>query len=231
MEIELTRFVSGGYFITREGNPGWEQLKELLPDRLISLSSHICPQFSVSWGWITGNRQAALDFGVRASQIDEFVAWCGTDYREDMDIWSMFYSPVAANRFINRFIEDRQGLHIVGAGLPLELEVANWRWPGESEGIEKRVEQRLPMAEGGRTLGFELLRFSHNNFDCSWLCTYLHQDMHRLFGIVPGEFGLIQREVEAQTVYAWIAEDERKRHADPIIYDYWLLVDYPLDHA
>jgi hypothetical protein len=52
-----------------------------------------------------------------------------------------------------------------------------------------------------------------------------------LFGIRPGSYGLIQREVEARQIYEWIEEeDEMKgRRAEPEPYDYWLLIEHPLE--
>jgi len=145
----------------------------------------------------------------------------------------MFYSPEAARRIATRFVEKVEHLHLIGVGLPTDLEVANWRESAEGRetyGIEKRIEQRLPLTESGVPLGFEVVSFEFGNFGHSWLCSYLHFEMHNLFGIQPGKYGLMRFEQDARRVYEWIDEDEMKGHrAEPAPYDYWLLVEYPLN--
>ena len=233
--VDFKRFVSAGYFLVRAGNPGWEQLRsDLLPEELISLSDCISRHLNVGWGWIPGNKEAALQFGVREDALDEFVRWCWEEHKIDMDMWSMFYSPEAANRIANRFLVDFENLHVIGVGLPHELEEANWREPAEGREIypiEKRIEQRIPLAEGGQALGFEVVSFEYGDFGHSWLCCNLHGEMNNQFGIHPGQYGLIQREQDACRVYEWIEEDDVEGHhrCDPVPYDYWLLVDYPLE--
>jgi hypothetical protein len=142
----------------------------------------------------------------------------------------MFHSPEAANRFANRFLMDFGNLHLIGVGLPRELEEKNWHEEPtkgqEVYGISKRIELHLPLAEGGRVLGFEVISFEYGSFRHSWLCNYLHYEIHKLFGIRAGQYGLLQKEADARQIYEWIEEDDRR--AEPVPYDYWLLVDYPL---
>jgi hypothetical protein len=233
--VDLEQFYSGGYFLVRAGHPGWEQLKgDLLPQKLLSLSKCICPQFDMSWGWTGGNKDNARDFGIPAAQLDEFVQWCQGDYRAELDMWGMFYTLEATRRFIRRFIPQTDELRIIGVGLPRDLADKDWSDPlpdnpNDYYGIEKQIDRHLPLEPGGEPLGFEVVSFSYSNFGHSWLCNYLHQDMHELFAIRPGPYGLIQSEAEARQVYDWIAEDNMQgRRAEPEPYDYWLLISYPL---
>ncbi|MEZ4669842.1 MAG: hypothetical protein R3E39_18200 [Anaerolineae bacterium] len=122
-DIDSKMFYSGGYFLIRANHPGWEQLRSaLIPAKLISLSSCICPMFNVNWGWVTGDKQSALDFGIAEEAIDEFLDWCAEDYKQTVDIWSMFYTPDNARQFINRFKVDIDQLYIIGVGLPQAFE-------------------------------------------------------------------------------------------------------------
>lgn len=230
--IDLGEYYSGGYFLIRADKPDWPQLQtDLLPDKLISLSFCMCPHLQVYWGWNPGDREAALRFGIPENQLDEFVAWCGTEYQSDLDIVSMFYSPDAARRFIRRFLPDTTDLYLIGTGLHKSLEEANWRYPalGEIIGIDKYIEEHHSLEDGGTPLGFDVVSFSYHDLAHSWLCSYLYLEMNRLFGIRPGQFGLIERQEDARRVYEWIAEDEQRGHrAEPEPYDYWLLVSYPL---
>ncbi len=234
-QIDIQRFVSAGYFLIRAGSPGWEQLQtELLPTTLLSLAKTISLRFNVAWGWRTGSKQTALDFGVAETDWDEFVHWCGYEYASEMDVWSMFYTPDSARHLAQRFLRDITDLHLIGVGLPRELEVAYWREPVQDSdkvyGIEKRIEQRLPIADGGQPLGFDVVSFSYSDFAYSWLGSYLHFEMYKLYGIRPGTFGLLETEEDAKRINDWIAEDEmRGQRAEPEPYDYWLLLEYPMD--
>jgi len=86
------------------------------------------------------------------------------------------------------------------------------------------------LAEGGQPFGFEVVSFEYGDFGHSWLCSYLHSEMHNLFGIQPGQYGLMRSEQDARRVYEWVEEEGKSNHrVDPVPYDYWLLVEYPLD--
>ena len=232
--VDIERFVSAGYFLIRAGNPGWDQLKtDLLPENLLSLANCISEKLNVGWGWNPGDKPSALQFGICEEMLDEFVEWCQHDYESELGVWSMFNSPEAANRFAAHFLVNFENLHLIGVGLPKGLEEKNWREePTEGQmicGIEKRIEQRLPLAKGGAPLGFEVISFEYGSFGHSWLCNYLHYEIYKLFGIRTGQYGLLQKEADARQIYEWIEEDDMQgRRAEPVPYDYWLLVDYPL---
>ncbi|NDJ79370.1 MAG: hypothetical protein GYB65_24230 [Chloroflexi bacterium] len=228
-DMDLSDCYSGGYFLLRAGNPGWEQLKsEFLPDQFVSLSECFSPKLSVGWGWTPGCPECALKFGIPRERLDDFTVWCRREYETDMDVWSMFYSTASARRFFNRFLSHTTNLYIIGAGLPHEFEETNWREQSEDEihGVEKRIEQHLPMEQGGEVLGFEVVGYTHNDFDCTWLCSHLHEEMFRLFGIRPNQYGLLDHYEDARKIYDWITEDPKR--AEPIGYDIWLLASYPL---
>ncbi len=254
--IDLSDYYSGGYFLICANKPDWPQLKhqtppdkpighyengasaearslrnELLPAKLISLSRCICPRLQVAWGWTPPDREAALQFGIAEDRFEAFVLWCENEYQLEMDYYSIFHTPAAARRFAERFMPQPSHLHLIGAGLHQSLALTQWRDPADEElyGIEQRIRQHLPLEPGGTTLGFEVASFTNSDVSHSWICSGLPEDMQQLFGIRPGQFGLIERREDAQRVYEWIVEDEQRGHrAEPEPYDYWLLVSYPL---
>lgn len=229
MMIDLTDYYSGGYFLIKANKPDWTQLQTpLLPEKLVSLSNCMCPKLGAHWGWIPGNPEAALKFGIPENKLSEFLEWCVTEYKADMDFWCMFYSPDSARRFVERFLPDRSDLFLIGAGLHKSLEATNLREPPTSEPypIERRIEQHLPLDEGGTVLGFEVISFSYGDFACSWLCSCLHEEMYNLYGIRPGQYGLLETQESARQIYQWITEN--KHRAEPEPYDYWLLISYPI---
>lgn len=230
--IDLNDYYSGGYFLIRADKPDWNELNtDLLPPKLISLSSHMCPKLCVYWGGTPGDKNAALDFGIPESKLDEFLAWCAGEYHTDLDVFSMFHSTEAAHRFIDRFLPDHENLYLIGAGLHHDLEAANWRAVSdvEPEGVEKRIEQHLSMETGGVVLGFDIVGYSHHEFDCSWLCTYVHRYIYEQFGIRPNQYGLIDTFKETKTILAWMEDEDNKMKVEPILFDFWLLVAYPLE--
>jgi hypothetical protein len=230
--VDVQDFFSGGYFLLRAGRPDWQlPFGQFLPEgNLISLSEHICRQrLSVIWGWNPGNREAALGFGIPDAQLDEFVTWCGEEYREWMDLTSMFYSPEGAGAFVRRFNLNTENLFIIGAALPKELHQAWIEEEPDNQGIAKRIKQALPVEEGGRLLGYDVVTYSYSDFACSWLCTYLDKEMNEMFGIRANSIGLIDSYADAKRVNGWIAENENTTRVEPEPYDFWLLLSYPLE--
>jgi hypothetical protein len=248
--IDLADYYSGGYCLIRANNPGWEQLKNgLLPEKLLSLSECICPRVAVHWGWTPGDREAALKFGIPETKLDEFVEWCSDAHGVDIYHASMFYSVDAARRFVARFLPDTDGLYLIGAGLYKPLEAAGWNlYPNQvkyqvkvdlqlqkgerkPEGVSDQIDQHLPLEAGGTPLGFEVICFfNSSDFADSWICNGIDEDMYELYGINPGQFGLIQTREEAQKTCEWIMEDvgDGNHRGEPLPYAYWLLVSYPL---
>lgn len=230
--VNLQDFYSGGYFLLRAGRPDWPlPFGELLPNgNLISLSDCISGRrLSVLWGWIPGDKEAALEFGIPDTRLAEFLAWCGTDYREWIDLTSMFYSPETARAFIKHFELNTNNLFLIGAGLPKELHKTWLEKEPDNEGISKRVKQALPIDQFGEPLGYDVISYSYHDFAHSWLCSGLEKDMNELFGIRANNYGLIDSYADAKRVYDWIAEDECEGgRAEPEPYNFWLLLSYPL---
>jgi hypothetical protein len=234
--IDRSQFYSGGFFLIRAGHPGWEELDaELLPPKLVSVSRCMNQRFDNVWTWIPGNKQAALEFGIPESKWDEFKSWCSTESQnEQLDMYGMFSSKQVAQDCVKLFISDRIDLYLIEVGLPHYLGIDNWRDQipddGEEVGVEKRVSQKIPMLDDGTVLGFDVLSYAYHDFGHSWLCNYIHRDMHELYGIKPNQYGFIDTFEDAKKVYDWIAEDDMKgTRAEPIPYDFWLLVSHPLE--
>jgi len=235
--IDLDAYYSGGYFLLRADKPDWYQLKtDLLPEKLISLSTCMCPRVSVGWGWNPGDKQAALDFGIPPERLDDFIDWCGYASEKEIGVWSMFYSVDIARHFIRRFLPDKTDLKLIGVGLPKDLAANNWPRPGRDGvqrggGVKEQIQQHKPLEAGGEILGFDVVMYNYNDFGDSWLCSNLQYDMHDLFGIRPNQYGLMDSVEDARKIYDWIAEGKKLgiQRAEPEPYDFWLLVSYPLE--
>ena len=183
MTIDLSQFYSGGYFLIRANDPDWgdEWRAGLLPQKLISLSNCIGHQFHVNWGWIPGDREAALKFGIPQAKLDECLEWCDNAYETHMDLWSVFYSVEGVRRFIQQFEVPTEELHIIGIGLPQQSDIVDYYMASCSTtkdyGTEKLIQQKSLLEAGGQLLGFEILSYDgYGSFSHSWLCSGLHSD-------------------------------------------------------
>lgn len=232
----LQDFYSAGYFIIRAEPFRWPELKKAhMPDKYISLSECFCHHLEISWGWSEEGKSKALAFGIPETLFDDFVQWRHDESNSETELVGMFYTPEAARRFVHRFLSGVEDIHIIGVGLPHEVEQTYWQETQNldrlSFGIAGRIKQHLPMEEGGTFLGFEVAGFDgYLDFSHSWLCSgRIGEEMYDLFGIRSGLYGLLQTEIDAKKVYEWIAEDEMQgRRGEPEPYYYWLLVEYPL---
>jgi hypothetical protein len=229
--FDLNDYYSGGYFLVQATRTNLGR-SELLPDKLVNLSSCNSRKLIVGWGWhlvsrdwYQRHRNGALDFGIPEDRFDDFMRWCQTEYKSEIAHRSMFYSVDAARRFIKRFLPNTDDLFLIGAGLHKELEMNTWHKDPNEEifGVEKRIKQCLPMESEGIALGYELVGYD-NFFSCSWLCNFLDEVALDLFGIRANQYGLIDTLDETRKIYELIEKDENGKP----YYDYWLLVSYPL---
>ncbi len=227
--INLDDYYSAGYFLVRKSNrPFWlTEPARLVSEDLISLESEFCPKFHLSWGWDSDRHHLAIEFGIDPTRIGALERWCYTHHRNDIDVWIMFHSTKAVQAFVNQFIpkSERDGLLIIGAGLHQSAHDA-WQDDDETiEGVEKRILEKLPIEIGGQILGFEVASYAHNDFDHTWLSHGHHKGIFEEYDIRPNQYGLLHSQQDAI-----IARDYTNLH-DGYIYDYWLLVSYPISSA
>ncbi len=232
VSVDLADYYAAGYVLIRANPPEWEHLKETLKsEKLISLSTCICPmRFSINWGWIPGNQDNALEFGISEDRIDKFFEWCRGDANEELIMYSLFKSAKFAQQFVERFIDDTHDLHLIGIGLQKDRRQEWVNDPERNNRLDSRIKKGVLMESGGTPLGFEVVSYAYHDFNHSWLCSGLEVDMKELFGIESNKHGLIDSYTEAKQVSDWIAEEPGRR-GEPEPYDFWLLVDYPLQSA
>lgn len=229
--LDLQHFYSVGYFIIRAEPTRWPDFKvDNRPDKYISLSRCFGTYLRFTWTWSDDTKPEALAFGIPESLFDDCVQWCNDKFKNEIDIWGVFYTPDIAQQFMKRFLVGVEDLHIVGVGLAHQVEQTYWQITlghGELHGIEAQIARHLPMHSGGKFLGFDIASYDGYDFNHSWLCGSVDKDMRELFGIQIDKYGLLQTEREAKQVYYWIAEDKMQGgRGEPEPYYYWLLMDY-----
>jgi len=243
MDIDLRDYTAGGYFITKYAQRDENRSPDLFPEQLISLSSHISPgKASIYWGWdIDKNRDEALAFGIPAAKLPELATWYQATH-EVVGFPDVYYTLDAAREFVEAFLPVKDNLVVLGIALPKSLvdgflgdnqqtsyNPNTQEYSHEPYGINLALSKREPLLPSGEILGFEVVSHYYN-LGCSWLCSGLERDMHQEFGIRPGKYGLIETFEEANKVYEWILEGEKKgeQRAEPEPYYPWLIVQYPL---
>ncbi len=237
MAVHHSEFLAAGYFLLQATGRDEMRSPDLLPDRLLSLSTCICPSVHVYWGW--DEDEAQRQFGFPIERWSELAAW-----ESDRLEWpNVFHSLAHARDFCRMFDLTHEHLHLIGVGLPKTLypAFANRRAPLQSynpvtdeyvdqaDGIQTMLQQQDLLATGGEMLGFEVVSY-YSGLSHSWLCASLENTMHTKFNIRPNSHGLIATYEQAMQVYEWIAADEQKGHrAEPEPYFPWLIIDYPLE--
>ncbi len=245
MDIDLSEYTAGGYFITKYAVRPEYLDAGLLPERLVSLSSHVNGgMVSVYWGWdIDKHRDEALTFGIPVEKLPGLVAWSRATHEVGIGHPDIFYTLDAARQFIKEFLPVRDALILIGAALPNPLvekflsENGQHIYYGKEQiyretlaGVNYVLSQWKPLSPGGDILGFEVVSYNVN-LGCSWLCGNLERKMHQEFSIRPGQYGLIETFEDANKVYKWILEGEAKgeHRAEPEPYYTWLIVRYSLE--
>jgi hypothetical protein len=243
MDIDLSEYTAGGYFITKYAQRDENRSPDLLPERLVSLSTHINGgMVSVYWGWdLDRHGDEAIAFGISAEKLPNFKEWSNRTHEIDIGHPDVFYSLHAARQFIKAFLPIRDELVLIGAALPNSLVDTflkeNKQWGHDTNGqkydvligVNYVLSKRESPPPGGNILGFEVVSYNVN-LGCSWLCGNLERKMHQEFGIRPGQYGLIETFEDANKVYDWILEGEAKgeHRGEPEPYYPWLIVRYSL---
>ncbi|MEO8611023.1 MAG: hypothetical protein ABI690_24210 [Chloroflexota bacterium] len=235
MDIDLSDYVAGGYFVVKYSSQDfWKS--NLMPERVISLSGCVSPQLEIVWGWNTEKYQKDIsDFGIPSDKFDTFAQWCRRDP-------GALYSLDIGREFVAAFLPDNGDYFLIGIALPKGLvdgflinnqqtvfDTNQQVYKDAIYGVNYVLKEHQPLPQGGTVLGFEVLSYSYGNIGCSWLCSGIEKDMHELFGIHPNLYGLIDSYTDAKKVYDWIAEDEMQGiRAEPEPYYPWLIVQYPV---
>ena len=229
--IDFNDYIAAGYTLVKDVDRKELQDADLVPDRIISLSSCIGVQFDVMWGWNPDQYAEQIKaFGIPETKFDEFVRW-NNQITEQADPGHprIFGSLRFAQELARNFITDYSGLHMIGIAVHRERVEAVWPRPdlGE-ETFNRLIAQGKPLEAGGNPLGFEVVGLDYG-FECSWYCSGLENDMRELFGIRPGKYGLLQSYEDARQVVGWIEEGDLGTRSEPYPYEAWLIVEYPLE--
>jgi hypothetical protein len=220
--INLRDYTAGGYFITKYAHRKNRISSELLPERLVSLSSCISNLLPVFYGWKPEiDQQYALDFGIAHEKLSSYSSWSNRNRKAEIGYPDIFYSLEAAREFITEYLPSRDDLLLLGVGLhntlvkpflkdnkpQIALNVKPdfyERWeldPAEQFGMDRLFSLQQPLPPGGVSLGFDVVCYD-KQFVCSWLCLVLEYELDEKFGIRVNSSGLFNTFDEAKIAHS-----------------------------
>src|SRR5262245_9513517 len=205
---EIDEILAAGFLLTRPvTRPEWAT-RELLPDRILSASTCICPQFpgsyALSWCSFDNEDRASMfdAVGVPRGLRDEAQEWATRSFDVLFGWTGVFFTLEAARAAHSRFL--RQGdVAVLGIGLPARYREEFLREatpPPPKPGFAPRGESGWPkvlragksLPAGGIRLGFEILSADSGLLGHSWLCNGLERDFAEKYGVRPNAAGFIE---------------------------------------
>lgn len=158
----MTKLRAAGYYLIKV-TPRLEWLSELLPERVVSASRCICPQFPGSYAYSVGpgiKKERASKFeglGIRRSDREAVIEWAMANFGESFGWTNTFFEVGIAQEVQERFFEPHQEMTVVGLGLPEQFldcfrsacRSSNVAQPLEPTGLMQMVEKELPLESGG----------------------------------------------------------------------------------
>jgi hypothetical protein len=238
MNIDLSDYVAGGYFVVKHLDIK-RYSESPLPDKIISISDCQGNTLCLQPTW-QERRRRPVEFGVPAEKLPAFEEWLVEKRGIEFGYSSVFYTLDAARRFVAEFLSERDDILVIGIGLHHTLvdgflaachqEKVRLRkkdtqnsWElnlGERVGVDRVVAEGQPLIGGGKILGFDLAGYEVD-FVCSWLCTGDEYRMDDKLGKRPNQYGLIDNFETAKIVQPW------REDSVPDSYCPWLIVQYP----
>jgi len=237
---ETDEILAAGFLLSRPlTRPEWFT-GELLPDRMLSASPCICPQFpgeyAISWcSAEPGDRASGFDeIGIPSELRDEALEWATRSFEVLFGWPGVFFTLEAAQAAHSRFFAQGD-VAVLGLGLPgryreeFLIEAtppppkAGFAPTGES-GWLKVIRAGKSLPAGGTPLGFELLSAESGLLGHSWLCNGLERIFAERYGVRPNAAGFIESLEDAVLSSAAIETDDLG--AEPGPWFPWLIVRY-----
>jgi len=201
-----------------------------MPERLVSLSSCIAPQLPEAWAidW-TGERPAererlAAAFGIGPEGLPELLRWVTVRFDSEIGWPDVCFGLDTARRLATFASGDDVLLVGIGVDERCVSDVLGSE-RAASAGMHGALIRRAPLAQGGESLGHDLVAANYG-FSCSWLCSNgLEADVIAALGLRPNAHGLIDDPDAAAGAAEFLARPETG--AEPGVWVPWLVVRYP----
>jgi len=229
-------FISGGYYIIAPTIRQEFMDKEIIPDKIISVSECICdfyPEINVFWGGSKENKLKYIkDLNISVDKYKEMEKWIKdkSDLKQ-FEYPQIFPSLNLTKEFFNKFLNHINDLKIIGIGLPnnylesfLDEEGTKNKSTEERSGIENvLIKKEFINSQTGSIKGYEILGYETNTFH-SYLCNGLEKDFKNQYVFSLNENGFIKSLTEAER-YCDIANDE-DLGTEPVFWLPWAIFEY-----
>lgn len=242
MSCILSDFVAGGYFITRYVKRPEFVSPGLLPEKIVSLSSCICPFIPDCWAieWTTTDNdsrlKAAKKFELTQDTFKDLTQWVTSRFDKEIGWPNVCYSLETAQTLKHQFLSDLSESTILGIGLHKSYveRFKNFTAPAETKpgyapegenGVRFCIKKGDHLKEGN-VLGFEPI-VTHEvtkTLEDSWLCNSLESEVNSELGISLNRNGFIDKFDNATKAVEYIARD--KVGAEPGLWLPWMIVQY-----
>lgn len=217
-------YVAGHYLIQGSPRQSWMDKGNLLPEKLWSGSSHICPKFPDDWilGWHSNRDTEAQRERENAREImkisvDEFAV-AQKDFNELLSKDQFGFPNVFMNRNIalekyHQYFAAVPDLKLLGFCLPetylvkffVQCDAPGFE-PFTRNGVYQKLKQQEILEE--QPIGYDLLGFDGADY-CSFLCGSMTGEIHDKYGVQFNEFGLVSDYQQAENVSQAIWKKER----------------------
>lgn len=229
--LDETGYVAGGYFLTRPASRGDAYMATgLVPPTLITLSGCLA-DFAFDYWWNEQNVVTAAEFGVDERRLPELIDWYVERFGDDLGAPNVAYSTAVIEDFVREFVDDSEGLVIVGCAVSTEhrgqlLERHRAADDSGEYGVIEMLDRNERLDPGADVHGFEPMSYEYG-LECSWLCNSLERSAEAALGIRPDpRTGLVSTYGDAVRVVEHINRDDIG--AEPGTWLPWLIATYAL---
>jgi hypothetical protein len=226
-----------GYYVVRLLEPPATLSRDLLPDRILTLSSCLTALFPDSWAldWVKCTDEACVAsagrLGIPSSDLPRVSARVGELFNDGALAWpNVWRRPDVARTVTRDLLHELDDLALVGVGVPRDFvaplltELAPHSQEG-APGVYLAALADEPMSAGGSLVGWEVLGFDRGSCH-SWLCNGIHVQAATRVERLPGALGLLESEAAAREILRMMAEDSEK--AEPATWVPAAVVQYEL---
>lgn len=223
-------FCLGGYYIIKPISRADWMNSNVLQESVLSASRCIYsfyPDIDIIWSKSKKKKEAYKQIlGLDKSCYDEMESWISKEFENNFDFPEVFNNYESAVEFRNKFLNNQDGLRIIGVALPNKYknifldEQDDLRY-----GICKNLNQTLRINRECTVLGYEILGFEYGVFH-SYICNGLEDDYYNKYKLKLNDNGLISTLEEAEMLSDYT--NKEIEGTEPVLWLPWIILEYPL---
>jgi hypothetical protein len=226
-------YVSGGYFVAKMAGRPANEAKEILPERLVTLSLCLTSLFPTgfgNWPWYPGEldelaRDTLAALGIAPNRADELPGWLKLRPPDPASVWPYAFTSIeTAREFARHFGPLAEDVWLIGAGLHADMvKVFLDEADNHISQMSEAVKQGKASAPRGEVLGYELIGDGIDEHH-SPFCNSVGREMCERLHVRFNRFGLIDDLSAARKAAEWLSSGEAR--VEPVLWLPWLLRRY-----